>query len=325
MKVSKITHRNETRIRVDFPYNSEMVSKLRQIPDARWSKTMGAWHVPYISNALEELRLLFPDLEIEISEPLIGVRLEVKPLVIRKDAPRLIKKSSQPEPVDERPNIVQRADKINIDITEKNIFIKVPKNEADIRFIRTFRNAKWDSQHFCWIVTNHRDNAVKIKGYFETRNPEISEYHSTVEKKTGTPEHTFTKDEMLIVNNFRILKVYFAYSKDVYTAIKSMPYSGWNSDGNYWTIPALDKYLGELKLIAERNSLHFIYKEELKSKVKPRTSWLGMENFRTCPPDYIAKLKELRYSKTRWTRINICSKSLSIIIAKRRLMTFRMR
>ena len=53
MKASKITHRNETRIRVDFPYNAEMVSKLRQISDARWSKTMGAWHVPY-TNCLNQ-------------------------------------------------------------------------------------------------------------------------------------------------------------------------------------------------------------------------------------------------------------------------------
>ena len=322
MKASKITHRNETRIRVDFPYNAEMVSKLRQIPDARWSKTMGAWHVPYTNETFEKLSLLFPDLTPTLSKeeganvegnpentilltrnstdslPTIGARLEVAPQINIKAAPRLIKKLSLPtEKVEVQTKFATRFNGINIDITEKNIFIKVPKNEADIRYIRSFRNAKWDSQHFCWIVPNYRDNAEKIKGYFETRNPEISEYHSAIEKQTGTLEHTFTKDEMLIVNNFRILKVFFAYSNDVYTAIKMMPYSGWNSDGNYWTIPALDKYMGELKLIAERNSLHFIYKEEQKSKVKPRTSWVGMENFRACPQEYIAKLQELRYSK----------------------------
>jgi integrase/recombinase XerD len=48
MKASKIIHRNETRIRVDFPYDAAITQKLREIPDARWSKTMGAWHVPYI-------------------------------------------------------------------------------------------------------------------------------------------------------------------------------------------------------------------------------------------------------------------------------------
>ena len=64
MKVSKIIHRNETRIRVDFPYNNEMVSKLRQIPDAKWSKTFAAWHIPYTKEAYEKLCNIFPDVEI---------------------------------------------------------------------------------------------------------------------------------------------------------------------------------------------------------------------------------------------------------------------
>jgi len=42
MKAYKIVHRSEIRIRVDFEYNAELVSKLRQITYARWSKTMGA-------------------------------------------------------------------------------------------------------------------------------------------------------------------------------------------------------------------------------------------------------------------------------------------
>jgi integrase/recombinase XerD len=65
MKASKVTHRNEIRIRIDFSYNAEWVSKLRQIPDARWSKTMGAWHVPYTKEAFGRLKQLFWEVEIE--------------------------------------------------------------------------------------------------------------------------------------------------------------------------------------------------------------------------------------------------------------------
>lgn len=102
---------------------------------------------------------------------------------------------------------------------------------------------------------------------------------------------------MLVVNNFRALKVYFSYEASLLREIKNMPYAGWNPKGSYWSMPASDKYLGELRLLAERFSLDYIYKEEYKSNVKPRTSWVGMEGFRECPPEYIAKLKELRYSK----------------------------
>ena len=34
MKASKIVHHQETRIRIDFPFNQEMASKVRQIPYA---------------------------------------------------------------------------------------------------------------------------------------------------------------------------------------------------------------------------------------------------------------------------------------------------
>ena len=66
MKASKITHRSVARIRVDFPYNQEMVSLLRQIADARWSKTLGAWHIPYTKEAFGQLKALFPNLEMAL-------------------------------------------------------------------------------------------------------------------------------------------------------------------------------------------------------------------------------------------------------------------
>ena len=307
MKASKITHRNETRIRVDFPYNAEMVSLLRQISDARWSKTMGAWHIPYTSEAFEQLKELFPELTINYShKQLPGSDLSVpdKPQIAEMsgrdislpDKLQLIE-NTQITKMTGHDLTVQKRNTISIDITDKNIFIRMPKNEADIQYVRSFKYAQWDMHHFCWTMPNYRDNAERIKTYFEKRSPEITEYHSTVEKQQNDPVHTFTKNELLVVNNFRILKVYFSYSAGLVREIKNIPFSGWYPDANYWTVPALDKYIGELRRIAERYSLDFIYKEEQKSKVKPRSSWHGMENFRECPTEYIAKLKELRYSK----------------------------
>ena len=77
MKASKILHRSEIRIRVDFGYNAELMSKLRQIADARWSKTMGAWHIPYTKEAFGQLKERFPDVEYEA---------EAKPILASKEA-----------------------------------------------------------------------------------------------------------------------------------------------------------------------------------------------------------------------------------------------
>ena len=69
MNAFKIVHRNETRICVDFSYNQELVSKLKQILGTRWSKTMGARHIPYAKDAYEQLKTLFPDVKNEKSIP----------------------------------------------------------------------------------------------------------------------------------------------------------------------------------------------------------------------------------------------------------------
>jgi superfamily II DNA helicase RecQ len=63
MKAFKTTHRNETRICIDFPYNAEIKARLKQIPDIRWSQTLKAWHIPYTNEAIEQLKTMFPDIE----------------------------------------------------------------------------------------------------------------------------------------------------------------------------------------------------------------------------------------------------------------------
>ena len=62
MKASKIVHKNEARIKIGFPFNQEIALKIRQIPDARWSRPLGAWHIPYRKDTYNQLILMFPEL-----------------------------------------------------------------------------------------------------------------------------------------------------------------------------------------------------------------------------------------------------------------------
>lgn len=304
MKASKITHRNEIRIRVDYPYNAEITSKLRQIEDAKWSKTIKAWHIPFTKEAFVQLKTLFPDVEYEATQqteirvhppiPLepVDITIEKQKTIVLPDKPTV-------ENIDNKPvtNKTVRANAIIIDITDKHIYIKMPKNEADIQYLRSFKFVQWDVRNFCWTIPNHYKNADKIKAYFETRSPEITE-HFSITNKTNAPEHTFTKNELLIVNDSnRVFKIHFSYSKVVVAEIKKIPLSSWNPYENCWKIPYSEAFLSEIKQIAHENSLDVIYKEEKRSKVKARTSRHDIQNYRECPAEYIAKLKELRYSE----------------------------
>lgn len=291
MKVSKIVHRNETRIRVDFPYDAELLTKLRQISGARWSKTMGAWHIPYTHESFEQLRTMFPDL-------ILSVDKQQEPnekLIAPAQSPQLVRKADTKKTVTTQTQLPK--DEISLEITDKHIFIKVPKNETDIQYIRSFKFVQWDTHHFCWVIPNFKNNADKLKRYFASRNPVITELHTAIKADDTENQFTFNKNQMLVVNNYRLLKVYFSFNQNLVRDIRSIPYARWNSIENYWAIPLTEQFTGELRQIAERYSLEFIYKEQQQSKIKPRTSWVGMENFRNCPSEYIARLKELRYSK----------------------------
>jgi len=156
MKAGKIVHHNQERIKVDFPYNQEVADKVRQIPGAKWSRTLGAWHIPYSKAAFDVLKDLFP--EIEITKPAIAEKLiptiELPPPFIEKVVP--VKTNST-------------KDEIIIEVSGKSIFLKMPKNETDIQFIRTFLYVRWDNTSYRWIIPNYGKNFELVKNYFNTR------------------------------------------------------------------------------------------------------------------------------------------------------------
>jgi len=314
MRATKITHRNETRIRVDFPYNQELVSKLKQIPGARWSKTMGAWHIPYTKEAFGQLKAIFPEVEystaslttmISPSEVENSGHEEITPTTPDSSSdggtdtiivePLIIDKWNEIESSISKAG--REKNPIIIDINNKHIFIKMPKSESDTNYIRSYKYFQWDIHNYCWIVPNFGNNVEKIKAYFQSRNPEINENYSELDKSNNEVP-TYSKNEMLVVNySNRSIKLYFNYNKNIVLDIKKIPLSYWNKNEHCWTLAYSEKYLAELKQIAHQNSLDFIYHVEIKSKIKPRTSRHDIENFRDCPGEYIAKLKELRYSQ----------------------------
>lgn len=305
MKISKITHRHELRIRVDFQYNPDTVALLKQITDTKWSKTLKTWHVPYTKEAFAQLKALFPDVEYNsLKENQDANELPTPRLITNQIT---VPEKTEPIAPQQAPVITSTSNEhplpkwqqgISIDITDKHIFIKLPKNENDIQFIRSFKYAAWDSHNYCWIVPNQRNAADRIKGYFSPRMPVVKEYTQQNDYRETIEKPEFAKDELLLINNSnKGLKVYFCYNKELAFEIKRIPYCRWNAEEHHWAVPFSEKFIAEIKQIAKQYNLNFIYKESQKSKIKPRTSRHDIKNFRVCPAEYIAKLNELRYSK----------------------------
>jgi integrase/recombinase XerD len=312
MKASKIRHRNEARIRVDFPYNAEMVSKLRQIADTRWSKTMGAWHIPYTSEAFEGLTTMFPDVEIITEADRIQTHsvteindtkgiFETKALENTAVVSLEIKDSAFGADKIEKPILrktVKLSDKLNpeveITVTPVHLFVKLPKNETDIQFLKSFKYAKWDQANFHWVVPNYKRNLSLLQSYFEQRRLQINE-KIPLRVVSETEQPVIDEWQLLAVNiHNRTLKLYFMYNQAVIEAIKQLPLCRWNATENCWTLPYSEPSVKYIRGFAVANGLEWIYREERKQKVLPPNR--SEVRVRVNPETYLAKLRELRYS-----------------------------
>ncbi len=56
IKLSKIRHRKQTCIALQFKYNEKLLSHIRTIEGSKWSKTKRLWYVPYSAEKLAEIR-----------------------------------------------------------------------------------------------------------------------------------------------------------------------------------------------------------------------------------------------------------------------------
>ncbi len=194
MKASKLVHNNEERIRVDFPYNQDLVAKLREIPDARWSKTIGAWHIPYSEESYDQLTQLFPDIggpkNPNVEPSAVGSagksKSEVKVIPVSMEQPDFLDVSADHTPIpQEAPTNITSRDEITVTISGKNLILKMPRNETDIQFIRSFKYVRWVNRQLRWVIPNYGKNLELIKNYFKARishignAPEVSVFQQT--------------------------------------------------------------------------------------------------------------------------------------------------
>ena len=286
MKASLLIHKDEKRIKIDFPYNNDATAKLRQIPDAKWSKTHSAWHIPYTKSAFDKLKNLFPD--VEYPKKVTGIKNEEVEKI--------------PKPLEPSEKKIQTAFQKTIDVSilvfGRSIAVKLPKNDLDTRYILSLKYSRWDPKQYCWVVSNYDKNLELLKSYFKGRIRELI-VHEAFEINTGdNSERKIGKNDLLVIKtNSGRLKLTSGINKELIKAIKNIPYSVWNPQNKSWSIPFAEKFLDEIKAVAQYENLNLIYEEEeIDTTKKPKTSQYDIPNYRTCPEEYILKLKELRYS-----------------------------
>jgi site-specific recombinase XerD len=276
MKLSKILHRNEFRIKLDFAYDKSMTTLLRQEIEMKWSQTHKAWHAPYQKAVFDKILELFPNADYE-----------------KKHKNETLPTINQPiEPV----GSVIKTGEIKIVVLPKNIHIYLPKNTEDIAYIRGIQYSRWHKTQYCWIVPNFGQNLENLRNYFGERLTTLEEIQTetiAINKKN----YNRAKNELLAVktNNNR-LEISADYNKEVVRKLKQFPYLKYDQKTKIWSIPYNEKYIADLRNIAETEKQKFNYLEDPTDKQQPIKSTIPKT--KNCPDEYLQKLLELRYSES---------------------------
>ncbi len=268
LKIEFITHNGEKRIAIRFPYNPDIIKKIKSIKGSRWSASKKMWHVPDNEESLLNLKQLFPeDLAHVISH------------TIKKQTPPVIEKSN-----------VHTNHTVYVFVGSKHIVLSLKKQKGDIEFIKTLNGYHWDANNLRWIVANNEENRTKIKKYFGDRL-QINQYLPKTNKKQIEDKHLYVYEHIP-----GRIKLIFKYDSELIKLVKSLPYPVWDNKNRWWTTVYTKEVIRQLKYFCRNNNwkIEFIKKES--TTTKKRISREAVPNYKECPKEYIDSLTIRRYS-----------------------------
>lgn len=276
MKVSirRIIHNDESRLSLKFDFDRDLITKVKTLDDSRWSHTLRAWHIPDNEEGVNKLIGILGTEMLEFEE---GI-LPDSPCKGSKDG--------------------CKPGGIAIEVINRKIRIKMPKDDNDIAFIRTLRYSRWLSKDFCWEVPDYPGNLDLISDYFGKRIVSLIQ-HDSIEIDTGSAKRgTIGRNEVLLLKTSAgRVKIFAGYNKALINAIKKVPYNHWDSKNKWWTIPFSVQFTEQLTEVCIEQGLTVTLEDEVvDTAAVKRISRYDIPNYREVPAAYREKLTELRYS-----------------------------
>jgi integrase/recombinase XerD len=66
--VESILHKGSRRIKLVFPFDQDIIDRVRAIDDCRWSGTLRCWHLPYHRQSIADISKLRTEMKLDIPE-----------------------------------------------------------------------------------------------------------------------------------------------------------------------------------------------------------------------------------------------------------------
>ena len=113
---------------------------------------------------------------------------------------------------------------IKLEVFERKILLKIPKNEQDIAFIRKINYSKWDSTWLHWVIPNFPGNLEIIKTYFNNRITTFIEHENEVIAlpNLSEPINKSKNEVLLIKTKSNRLRIIFGFNQQLMIEINYM-------------------------------------------------------------------------------------------------------
>ena len=296
MKAEYVNHKNESRIRLDFTYNTVLIDKVKAIPGALWSHTMHAWHVPDKEETKIKLTQLFPEIKFIYKKDAL-----LQPIQINKNnyaAEDILTKENQCViSEDKHQQASNKNYQVGICITNEFIYLKLKKDVTDISFLRTLHFHRWDKTMFLWIITNSKLNRDLIYKYFDTRLVPMPRPQLVTREKTEKPINKIANTLYIIEYTEGRVRLLFDFNDKFVHFVKTIAFNKWDAINKWWSIPYSPSIHKNIELLCSELGwkIEIVKQKETEIK-KSRTTRDKIINYRTCPAEMVDKLTMLRYS-----------------------------
>ncbi|HHH52318.1 MAG TPA: hypothetical protein ENK91_01550, partial [Bacteroidetes bacterium] len=151
--LSKIIKNRTPRIKIKFDYNKKIIANIKQLPTARFSKSLQAWHIEYSKKALNQLQLMCLEMGLTIKYlnksgtiGLIRPENEHTGIDLKKSNSVLSKNDDS-----KNADIDIAKQKLHIEIHIKRFYIKTRYNAKRIEILKNLDGAWWNNANKVWI------------------------------------------------------------------------------------------------------------------------------------------------------------------------------
>lgn len=204
----QIIHKGQNRIAVGFTNTPELIERFKKIAGRQWSQSLKTWHLPDTKENRDRFGIK-PESNINETEtPKLSEHKHLEIISVVPESPKKkveIEKTNNSKLVSEiqtKTGVSKSSNPLSpsncnvfIEVIEKQIRIKLPKNEVDAKFITSFLYCRWDKKNYVWVIPNYKNNMDLLNIYFDKRIKEL---------KTEEPvavEKPIDKQKLIIDND----------------------------------------------------------------------------------------------------------------------------